>query len=224
MKPPSDFDSSIDPRANSSSGDAPSDEIAAAVRILRSGGVVAVPTDTIYGLAASAFDLGAVERVYRIKGRSAAMALPLLLAGPDDVALCAVEVPELAMRLAGHFWPGPLTLVLRRSAAIPDAVTGGGDIVALRVPDHPVPRALARELGAPITGTSANRAGGPAATTAGAVRAELGGDVDRIIDGGECPGGVPSTVLDVTRPVPSIVRAGAVTPGQIERVIGRSVV
>ena len=209
--------------ANSSSQDALPDDIAAAVRLLRSGGVVAVPTDTLYGLAASAFHVGAVERVYRIKGRSAAMALPLLLADPDDVALCAAEVPEMAVALASHFWPGPLTLVLRRSAAIPDAVTGGADTVALRVPDHPVPRALARALGAPITGTSANRTGGPAPTTAGAVCAELGGEVDQIIDAGECPGGVASTVLDLTGPTPVLVRAGAVTVSEIERVIGRRV-
>ncbi len=207
------------PPANSSSQDARADDIAAAVRLLRAGGVVAVPTDTLYGLAASAFHVRGVERVYRIKGRSAAMALPLLLADPDDVALCAADVSRVALILAERFWPGPLTLVLRRSAVIPDAVTGGADTVALRVPDHPVPRALARGLGAPITGTSANRTGGPAPTTAGAVAAVLGDDVDQIIDAGECPGGVASTVLDLTGPTPVLVRAGAVPLGQVERVI-----
>ena len=199
------------------------DDVQAAVRLLRRGGVVAVPTDTLYGLAASAFDVRAVERVYRIKGRAEGIALPLLLAESQDLELCAVDVPQIAWTLAGHFWPGPLTLVLRRSGNVPDAVTGGMDTVAVRVPDHPVPRAIVRGLGTPITGTSANRSGGPAPTTAAVVMEQLGGEIDRVIDLGECPGRVASTILDVTGSVPRVVRHGAVGVRQIEEVAGRPV-
>jgi L-threonylcarbamoyladenylate synthase len=198
----------------------PTDEIFAALGLLKQGGVVAVPTDTLYGLAASALDQAAVERVFRIKRRSPVAALPLLLGDFADMSLCADDVSPLAFALADRFWPGPLTLVLRRSAVIPDAVTGGGDTVAVRVPDHPVPRALARALKAPITGTSANRSGGPGPITAAEVRAQLGDEVDRIIDAGECPLGAPSTVLDMTRPVPVLLRAGAVSLAEIEQAIG----
>jgi L-threonylcarbamoyladenylate synthase len=150
--------------------------------------------------------------------------LPLLLADPGDIVVCAAEVSAVAWCLARHFWPGPLTLVVRRAPAIPDIVSGGMDTVAVRVPDHPVPRAVVRSLGAPITGTSANRSGGPAPTSAGAVLDQLGEEVDYVIDAGECPVGVPSTVLDVTRAVPVLLRAGAVDRDQIEDVIGLGVI
>ncbi len=198
--------------------------IDAAVRLLKQGGVVAVPTDTLYGLAASASDPAAVERVFRIKRRSADMALPLLLADLGDIVVCAVEVTAVAWGLAHHFWPGPLTLVVRRAPGIPDIVSGGMDTVAVRVPDHPVPRAVVRSLGAPITGTSANRSGGPAPTSAGAVLDQLGEEVDYVIDAGVCPVGVPSTVLDVTGAAPVLLRAGAVDRDRIEGVIGMGVI
>ena len=201
-----------------------SSDIEAAVRLLRKGGVVAVPTDTLYGLAASASDAGAVERVFRIKGRSRDMALPLLLADPGDIVVCAAEVSAIAWTLARHFWPGPLTLVVRRAPGIPGIVVGGMDTVAVRVPDHPVPRAVVRSLGAPITGTSANRSGGPAPISARAVLDQLGDEVDHVIDAGDCPIGVPSTVLDVTRAAPVLLRAGAVDRDRIEEVIGRTLI
>ena len=201
-----------------------SSDIEAAVRLLRQGGVVAVPTDTLYGLAASALDARAVERVFRIKGRSADIALPLLLADPGDIVVCAADVSAIAWTLARHFWPGPLTLVVRRAPGIPKGVVGGMDTVAVRVPDHPVPRAVVRNLGAPITGTSANRSGGPAPISAKAVLDQLGEEIDRVIDAGECPLGVPSTVLDVTQAVPVLLRAGAVDRDRIEEVIGRRVI
>ena len=132
-----------------------------AVEVLRNGGVAAIPTDTVYGLAAHGLDAAAVGRVFEVKGRPAGMALPLLLADTRDLPLCCVDVPDSALSLAAAFWPGSLTLVLRRSDAVPDIVAAGGATVAVRVPDHPVPREIARRLGSPITGTSANRSGLP---------------------------------------------------------------
>ncbi|MDP3064910.1 MAG: L-threonylcarbamoyladenylate synthase [Chloroflexota bacterium] len=184
-------------------------EIEAALRVLRRDGIVAYPTDTLYGLGANAFSLRAVRRVFEIKGRRADMALPLLLAEASDIERVAVDIPPLARALAERFWPGPLTLVLKRSPAVPDLVTGGRDTVAVRVPNHPAPRALARGMGAPITGTSANPSGGADPRTAEDVRLALGNLVDYIIDGGPAPIGRSSTVLDLTGPEPRVLRQGA---------------
>ncbi len=180
-----------------------------ALDILRRDGVVAYPTDTLYGLGAAGFSLMGVGRVFEIKGRPYSMALPLLLADTQDISQVAVGVPEIAYTLAKRFWPGPLTLVLKRHPMVPYLVTANKETIGVRVPDHPVPRALARGLGAPITGTSANRTGGPDARTADEVRAALGSDVDYIIDGGPVQLGRPSTVLDLTGPAPRFLRRGA---------------
>ena len=169
-----------------------------------------MPTDTLYGLAASAFNVAAVERIFKIKGRPTDMALPLLLAGPDDLSQCAVDVPEDAWSLIDRFWPGALTLVFKRSHVVPDIVTAGRDTVALRVPDHPVPRAIARALGGPITGTSANRNGKDGLATADDVRRELGDDIDLVVESDTPLVGVASTVLDLTSSVPTVLRVGAV--------------
>ena len=191
-----------------------------AVKVLSNGGVAAIPTDTVYGLAAHGLDAAAVGRVFEVKGRPPGVALPLLLADVTDLSRCCVDVPDSALSLAAVFWPGSLTLVLRRSEAVPDAVTAGGKTVAVRVPDHPVPREIARRLGSPITGTSANRSGLPPATTAAEVREQIGDRVDYVLDGGSVRSGVPSTVLDLTGPMPVIVRPGAVAPGAIAEVLG----
>ena len=194
-----------------------------AVSILQAGGVISVPTDTLYGLAASALDEPAVERIYRIKARPPRMALPLLLAESSEMERYAAHIPDVARRLAERFFPGPLTLVLRGSGVVSPAVTAGLDTIALRVPDHWLPRAIVRELGAPITGTSANRSGMPGATTAQAVRAQLGGDVDYVVDGGQSPEGSASTVLDVSGPSPVILREGALRRRDLEEVCGKQV-
>ena len=194
-----------------------------AVGHLKRGGVVAIPTDTLYGLAASAVDPIAVARVFQIKGRPAGMAMPVLLADAQDMDLYASDVSEVARKLARRFWPGPLSLVLSRSAALPDAATAGGDTVALRVPDHPVPRAIAHRLGAPITGTSANPSGRPPATSAAAVREQLGDAVDLVVDAGESPIGEGSTVIDATGPTLVVLRAGAISIADISKAAGMAV-
>ena len=194
--------------------------IEAAVRLLRNGGVVAIPTDTLYGLAAAASDVEAVKRLYRIKGRPATMAVPLLIADESQLDTYSTCVSHVARRLAREFFPGALTLVLPKSHIVPDVVSGGGDSIALRVPDHPVPRAIVRLLGGAITGTSANRSGASSPTTAQEVRRQLGSDVDMVVDGGECRGGLASTVVDVTDPSPRVLRQGAVSREELEKVLG----
>ena len=193
--------------------------IAEAVEVLRGGGLVAYPTDTLYGLGAHAYLPVAVERVFAAKGRAVEKALPLLLAREEDLECVAADVPDRAWQLARAFWPGALTLVLRRGPPLPDVVVGGGPTVAVRVPHHAVPLALVAALGAPITGTSANRAGEPAPRLASEVVAALGEEVDLVLDGGPCPGGVGSTVVDVTVHPPRILRKGAVSEAEIAAVL-----
>ena len=198
-------------------------QVETAVRLLANGGVVAVPTDTLYGLAACARDEDALGRVYQIKGRPASMALPVLLAEPDEMAEYAAEIPAITWRLVDSFFPGPLTLVFKSAGVLPGLVTGGKETIALRVPDHWAPRAIVRQLGAPITGTSANRSGSTGLTTAQAVNEHLGQDIDYIVDDGECPGGVQSTVVDLTTGSPVILREGAVPLRAIEEACGEEV-
>ena len=162
--------------------------------------------------------------MFLLKGRSKAEALPLLLADADDVTRYSTDVPEVAWSLARRFWPGPLTLVFRKSAAISEMISGGRDTVALRVPDHPVPRAIARQLGEPVTGTSANRSGGQEATTAEDVRQEFGNRVDMVLDDVQPPRGQASTVLDISTGRPRILRCGAVSRREIEETCGEPVV
>lgn len=196
-----------------------SDEhINTAVQILQNSGVIAIPTDTLYGLAASAFDEAAVAKVFRLKARPEGMALPLLLADPEHARMCAASIPPIMWQLADSFWPGALTIILPKSHLIPDAVTAGRSTVALRVPDHPLPRAIARALDAPITGTSANRSGRPGITTAQAVRQEFGEEIDYILDGGDSPGGTASTILGLSGGIPTILRQGAVSQQALEAV------
>lgn len=181
-----------------------------AARILAEGGLVAFPTDTVYGVGAHVFQLDAVERIYVAKIRPRDKAIPILLARADDLVLVAEGITETAWLLAERFWPGGLTLVLPRKANVPDVVSAGGPTVAVRVPNHPVPLALIAALGAPLAATSANLSGRPSPVTAQEVEAELGGRIELVLDGGRCPGGVPSTVLDLTADPPAILRAGAI--------------
>jgi L-threonylcarbamoyladenylate synthase len=169
-------------------------------------------------LGADAFNAKAVERIFKVKRRPRNMALPVLLADVVQISEVAGIVPEVARVFIERFWPGGLTLVLPKAGAIPDVVTAGSDKVAVRVPDHEVPRALIRGLGAPIVGTSANISEGPAPVTSEEVRQQLGDGVDLIIDAGRCPGGVESTVVDVTSGSPVVLRGGIIPKGEIEKV------
>lgn len=200
-----------------------SDAIERAAEMLQHGGLVAFPTDTVYGVAAHGFQPEAIQRLYEAKARPRNKAIPLLLASADDVVRVARHVPEAAWRLAERFWPGSLTLVLLRAADLPPVLTAGGDSVALRVPDHPVALTLIRSVGGPLATTSANRSGGPDPVTAEDVEHQLGGRIDVILDGGPCPGGVPSTVLDLTADPPRILRRGPVSREALSRTLGQAV-
>ena len=193
--------------------------LARAVQILQQGQLVAFPTDTVYGVGAHAFLPKAVARLYTVKERPAHLPIPLLL--PDVAAMEAVctDIPPLGWEIAARFWPGALSLVLRRAPAVLDAVTAGGPTVAVRVPDHPLVRELCRQLGAPLAGTSANRHGQPPPVTADEVEAAIGGCIPLLLDGGPCPGGVASTVLDLTVSPPVILRPGPVTSEQLAAVV-----
>jgi len=188
------------------------------ISILKQGGIVAFPTDTVYGLGACANNIQAVERVYQVKKRPCNMALPLLLADIAQISEVAYPVPEIAWLLARSFLPGALTLVLHKSSSVPDIVTAGGKTVAVRVPDHPIPLTLIKGVGVPIVGTSANLSGQPSALTANKVYAQFGDKIDLIIDGGRCPGGKESTIVDVTGEKPVVLREGAVSREELEKV------
>jgi len=190
------------------------DAMAEAVRILSAGGLVAFPTDTVYGVGAHAFQPQAVEKIYAAKIRLRDKAIPLLLSTSNDLSLVAESIPPVAHLLAERFWPGGLTLVLRKRAIVSDVVSPG-PTVAVRVPDHAVTQALIAALGAPLAATSANLAGNPSPVTAQEVVGELAGRIELILDGGPCPGGIPSTVLDLTTDPPTILRSGAIAEEDI---------
>ena len=183
--------------------------IARAVAILRAGGLVAFPTETVYGLGARALDPQALARVFTAKGRPTTHPLIAHVLGADDAQAFAAVWSPAAARLAEAFWPGPLTLVVPRAAHVPLALTGGGPSVGLRAPAHPVARALLAALGEPIAAPSANRYQGLSPTTAAHVAASLGDRVDLILDGGPCAAGIESTVVDVTGEAPVVLRLGA---------------
>jgi L-threonylcarbamoyladenylate synthase len=192
-----------------------------AVEILARGGVVAFPTETLYGLAVDATDRLAVDRVFTLKGRDRGVAIPLIASDRGQVDAWVGTLDATAERLAARFWPGPLTLVLPASARLPRALLAGGHTVAVRVSAHPVASALARALGKPITSTSANRSGDPATALADEVEAALGDAIDAILDAGACPGGPPSTIVDVTGAVPRLVREGAVPWERVLEFLGK---
>jgi len=195
-----------------------------AVRLLRAGGVIALPTETVYGLAADASNDDAVRRIYAIKGRPADH--PLIVHLPSREALAryvGAPSPWLAP-LVARFWPGPLTVVVRKSSAVSDLVTGGQDTVALRLVDHPVTSAILARFGRAIAAPSANRFGRVSPTTAQHVRDDLGSDVDLVVDGGPARIGIESTIVDLTGDVPAILRAGVITATALRATLGIEVV
>jgi L-threonylcarbamoyladenylate synthase len=183
--------------------------IARAVAALRAGEVVAFPTDTVYGLGVHSGMASAIEQLYQIKGRESQKAIPLLLARAQDIELVAQHVPDLAWRLAERFWPGALTLVVPKAASVLDVLTAEAPSVAVRVPNHPITLQLIAAFGLPLATTSANLSGQPEAVTAQEVVDALGTRVRWVLDGGRCPGGVASTVVDLTTSPPLIRRRGA---------------
>ncbi|MCB1912232.1 MAG: threonylcarbamoyl-AMP synthase [Zoogloeaceae bacterium] len=196
-------------------------DIQRAVDALRAGQLVAFPTETVYGLGADALNPQAAARIFAAKGRPADHPLIVHLPDAEQLNVWARSIPREALALARAFWPGPLTLILKRSDEVPDIVTGGQDTVGLRVPGHPVALALLRAFGSGIAAPSANRFGRISPTTAEHVREELGGQVSMILDGGPCDVGIESTILDLSRDTPVILRPGAITADDIAAVIGR---
>jgi L-threonylcarbamoyladenylate synthase len=199
-------------------------DIEKAADVLRAGGLVAFPTETVYGLGANAEDPAAVMRVFQVKGRPPSHPLIVHIGREEDLGDWVDEVPATARMLAEHFWPGPLTLVLRRGHRVPLEATGGLETVALRMPDHPVGLALLSAFGGGVAAPSANRFGSVSPTTAEHVRTELGDGVDLVLDGGPCLVGVESTIVDATGDTPSILRPGGITREDLEAVIGRPLV
>lgn len=194
--------------------------LAKAAELLRSGGLVAFPTETVYGLGARAYDASAARRVYKAKGRPSDN--PLIVHVADEAMLADVvkRVTPLARRLIDAFWPGPLTLILEKSARVPGAVTAGGRTVAVRCPGHPAARALIRALGEPIAAPSANLSGRPSPTTAAHVLRDLRGRVAVILDGGPCRKGLESAIVDARGRRPVVLRHGTLTAESISRAAG----
>ncbi|MFD7030252.1 L-threonylcarbamoyladenylate synthase [Streptomyces sp. NPDC059917] len=198
-------------------------DIEKAVAVLRAGGLVGLPTETVYGLGADAEAPAAIARTFQVKGRPPSHPLIIHIGGAENLDDWVESVPAAARTLAEHFWPGPLTLVLRRGPRVPLEATGGLETVAIRVPDHPVALALLSAFGGGVTAPSANRFGAVSPTNADHVRAELGDGVDFVLDGGPCQVGVESTIVDVTGDRPAILRPGGVTREDLEAVLGSHV-
>ncbi|QDU43248.1 Threonylcarbamoyl-AMP synthase [Symmachiella dynata] len=199
-------------------------DIKHAAQLLRDGGLVAIPTETVYGLAAHALDPLAVARVFAAKGRPKFD--PLIVHVPERAELADLvsEFPATAVKLADQFWPGPLTMVLPKRDVVPDIVTAGLSSVAIRIPDHPVAQALLKEAGIPLAAPSANPFGRLSPTTAAHVREQLGDAVDFILDGGPCRVGVESTVVQITGDQVQLLRPGGVTLEELEAVVGSIVI
>lgn len=192
-----------------------------AAAALRAGGVVALPTETVYGLAANALDAGAVARIFEIKGRPAHNPLIVHIASLAMARGCAVHWPALADKLAAAFWPGPLTLVLARDPSIPEGVTAGGATVGIRWPSHPLIQAVIRECGFPLAAPSANLSNRISPTCAEHVRGQLGNRIELIVDGGPSQVGIESTVLDVSGKIPRVLRPGMIHDEALLAVTGR---
>lgn len=195
-----------------------------AAALLQSGETVAFPTDTVYGLGAHALDADAVQKIYEAKGRPSDKPLIILIHDRAQLHTVALKISEAAEKLMQAFWPGPLTLVFQKQpGVVPDYVTRGLDTVAVRMPNHPAALALLKLADVPVAAPSANLSGNPSPTTAAQVEQELSGRIAAVVDGGVCQVGVASTILDVSREVPVILRKGSVTKAQLEQIIGQPV-
>jgi len=195
------------------------DAIQQVLEVLRGGGLVAFPTDTVYGVGALAFDGKAVESIYKAKDRPIEKAIPVLIGDIEDINRVSSNVPLMAKKLAEHFWPGPLTIVLPKHLSLPDSVSAT-NTVGVRVPDHVAARSVLHSAG-PMAVTSANLSGQPSPSTAEEVFAQLNGRISLILDGGKTPGGVPSTLVDCTGSRPIVMRQGPISLNQILEVTGQ---
>lgn len=189
-------------------------------KILKEGGLVAFPTETVYGLGANALDVDAVENIYKAKGRPSDNPLIVHIAKFKDLMPLVEDIPEKAVILMEKFWPGPLTIIFKKSALVPEIISGGLDTVAIRMPSHPIALALIEEANTPIAAPSANTSGKPSPTLAKHVIADLKGKVEMIIDGGDTGFGLESTVVDVSGENPMILRPGAITAEDLEELFG----
>jgi L-threonylcarbamoyladenylate synthase len=195
-------------------------EVSRAAALLRAGELVAFPTETVYGLGADAANPQAIARIFAAKGRPADHPLIVHIPDASHLGRWAIDIPEAARQLAAAFWPGPLTLILKRHPAVLDAITGGQDTVGLRVPNHPLALQLLREFDGGVAAPSANRFGHVSPTTAAHVREELGAAVATILDGGPCAVGIESTILDLSGAAPRILRPGMLDAAAIAAVLG----
>jgi L-threonylcarbamoyladenylate synthase len=190
--------------------------------LMQQGQLVCFPTDTVYGIGAAASNEDAIRRLYAVKGRATDKALPLLISSPSDVSYYA-DVTPVAKQLIARFWPGALTIVMRKLDGFRSAALARQNTIALRVPAHDVPRDIAQMLGEPLTGTSANRSGSRPPMSAAEVAFSLGDMVSLVIDGGRAEGGIESTVVDLTQGAPVIAREGAVGREELEKALGRAI-
>ena len=191
-----------------------------AARILREGGLVGMPTETVYGLAANALDSSAVSKIFQAKGRPPDNPLIVHISEFSQIKRLVKKVPESAVRLAKAYWPGPMTMVLEKSALIPDEVSAGLPTVAIRFPSHPVARALISEAGLPVAAPSANLSGRPSTTTAAHVMHDMNGKIEAVLDGGPCGVGVESTIVTLASDPPRLLRPGGITLEQLRAVLG----
>ena len=192
------------------------DALQAAAGIIRDGGLVAFPTETVYGLGADAMNAEAAAKIYEAKGRPSDNPLIVHIADKEQVDLLAENVPEAAERIMEAFWPGPLTIILNKKKEVPHGTTGGLNTVAIRMPSHPVAQALIRESGCMIAAPSANTSGRPSPTTAAHVMEDMQGRIPMILDGGAVGIGIESTILDMTGEIPMILRPGYITKEMLE--------
>jgi L-threonylcarbamoyladenylate synthase len=189
-------------------------------KVLLSGGVLALPTESYYALAVQPFNPAALAQLFALKERPLGKPVLLLISGPEMLSQVATRVPEAASRLMAFFWPGPLTLILPARPELPPGLTGGTGTIGVRQPRQPLVCRMMAVLGFPLTGTSANRSGQPGLTEAAEVAREFGAGVDLILDAGPCPGGTPSTIVDMTCVPPRLVRAGAIPAATLEEIVG----
>ena len=197
-----------------------SNDIDIAADIIKNGGLVAIPTETVYGLAANALDGKAVSKIFKAKGRPMDNPLIVHVSCIEEIDKLVSEIPPQAKKLANTFWPGPLTIILKRSNIIPAEVSAGLDTVAIRLPNNDVTRKLIKIAGVPLAAPSANTSGSPSPTSANHVLHDLDGKIDAILDAGDCRVGLESTVITLTSPVPTLLRPGGITVEELRNVLG----